>query len=200
VDKAAVDHQPVLERFKYPILVILAAAMLAGVAVLLLRRPEPATITILPPEPTPIPSPTSTPGPYQVYITGEVIQPETVVSVPAGSRVEDAIAAAGGSTANADLSGVNLSQILNDGDMVYVPPLAGDAGLTPTPNHPPLVHINTATQAELETLPGVGPSLAQAIVDYRSENGPFASLDDLDNVPGLGPSKLDAIREFVVFD
>ncbi len=194
------EDRALLERFKYPILMLIAGVMLAGVAVLLWRRPEPATITVLAPGPTPIPSSTPTPGPYQVYVTGEVMQPETAVSVPAGSRVQDAIEAAGGVTASADLSGVNLSQILNDGDMVYVPPLDREAALTPTPNHPAFVHINSATVEELEMLPGIGPSLAQAIVDYRDEHGLFTSLDDLDNVPGMGPAKLDAIRDLIVFD
>jgi comEA protein len=84
--------------------------------------------------------------------------------------------------------------------MVYVPPLERETAVTPTPNQPARVHINSATVEELETLPGIGPSLAQAIIDYRDEHGPFASLDDLDNVPGMGPAKLDAIREQVVFD
>jgi len=266
---------------------LIAAALLAGVATLLWRRPEPATITVLPPEPTAIPSPTlvpsatPTPGPYavyitgavaspeivvtlpygsrvldaliaaggpldsadlerinlaqhledgdqvqvptrkadasekpavtisaitptpgmiEVYVTGEITTPQALVSLPSGSRVKDAINAAGGAAGDADLSRVNLSQILNDGDLVYVPPLAGESIQTPTPNHPPVVHINSATVEELDMLPGIGPSLAQAIIDYRTENGPFVSLEDLNNVPGLGPSKLDAIRDLVVFD
>jgi competence protein ComEA len=117
-----------------------------------------------------------------------------------GSRVQDAIEAAGGVTTNAELSGVNLTQILNDGDMVYVPPLDRGVDTTPTPNHPALVHINSATAEELETLPGIGPSLAQAIIDYRDEHGLFTSVEDLDNVPGMGPAKLDAIRDLIVFD
>ena len=63
-----------------------------------------------------------------------------------------------------------------------------------------LVHVNSATLEELDTLPGIGPSLAQAIIDYRTENGPFTSLADLDNVSGIGPAKLDALRDLVVFD
>jgi competence protein ComEA len=143
---------------------------------------------------------TPTPGSIQVYVTGETVESETVVDLPAFSRVQDAIEAAGGATDNADLSRVNLSQILNDGDYVYVPPLVGDAIQTPTPNHAPLVHINYATVDELDTLPGIGPSLAQAIIDYRTENGPFASLDDLDQVPGIGPATLEDLQELVVFD
>jgi len=143
---------------------------------------------------------TSTPGTCTVYVTGAVNRPETLVSLPLGSRVQDAIQAAGGATDAADLARINLGQILNDGDLVYVPPLMEEPIQTPTPNHLPLVHINSATLQELQTLPGIGPTLAQAIIDYRAQNGPFRSLADLDNVPGLGPTKLEAIREQLVFD
>ncbi len=278
---------PLLERFRWPLLLVVAVTTLAGVAVLLHNRPKPVTITVLPPEPTPVPSPTPiptvtpTPGPYTVYVTGAVASPETVitlsfdsrvlhaleaaggplasadlervnlagrindgdqvhvptrqpgsapvpavtvivvtptpgaytvyvvgevmrpqsmVALPVGSRVEDAIHAAGGTTDRADLSRINLSQVLSDGDYVYVPPLTGEPLITPTPNRPLLVHINYATLEELDDLPGIGPALAQAIMDYRTEHGPFASLEDLDNVPGLGPSKLDALRDLIIFD
>jgi competence protein ComEA len=143
---------------------------------------------------------TATPGMYVVYVTGEVQQPQAVVTLAAGSRVQDAIEAAGGTTENADLDQVNLTQILNDGDLVYVPPIIGDAIQTPTPNHAPIVHINTATLAELDTLPGVGEDLAQTIIDYRAEHGPFTSFADLDNVPGIGPSKLEDWQTLIVFD
>ncbi|MBI5959755.1 MAG: SLBB domain-containing protein [Chloroflexi bacterium] len=278
---------PLLERFKYPVLLLITLAIAVGIVVLLSERPKPTTITVFPPEPTLIPSATlvpsvtptpgpfmvyitgavekpeqvvtlgygsrvlhaldaaggalenadlervnlaqiledgdqihvptrkagepnetpptipaitPTPGSYTVYVTGEVKQPQAMITLPRGSRVEDAIRAAGGITDNANVGAVNLAQILNDGDLVYIPPLSGEPLSTPTPNHPPLVHINSATVEDLDTLPGVGPALAQAILDYRVENGPFASLEDLDNVPGFGPSKLEAIRDLVVFD
>lgn len=143
---------------------------------------------------------TPTPGTLVVYVTGEVVRPQAIVTLPAGSRVSAALDAAGGPTDNADLSRVNLSQVLNDGDLVYVPPLDGTAATTPTPNHPALVHINYATVTELDALPGIGPELAQAIIEYRTQNGPFAGLDDLDNVPGIGATKIDAIRDLIVFD
>lgn len=143
---------------------------------------------------------TATPGMHTVYVAGEVAQPESLVTLPEGSRVEEAIAAAGGVTDRADLSAVNLGQRVADGDMIYVPPLGGTAIQTPTPNRPPLVAVNSAGVDELQTLPGIGPALAQAIVDYRAQNGPLTGLEDLDNVPGLGPAKLEAIRELVIFD
>lgn len=193
-------ERPLLERFKYVVFLLVAVALIAGVAVLLWRRPEPTTITVIPPEPTPIPTASPTPGPYTVYVTGEVAEPEILVTVPYGSRVKDAIEAAGGSTDNADLARVNLSQILNDGDQVHVPALEQGDIQTATPNRPSVVHINSATVEELAALPGIGPSLAQAIIDYRTANGPFTSFDDLDKVDGIGPAKLDGIRDQVVFD
>lgn len=143
---------------------------------------------------------TATPGQLTVYVTGAVAQPQTMITLVRGSRVQDAIDAAGGATVDADLMRINLGQVLNDGDQVHVPSLDGPDIQTATPNRPPLVHINAAGVDELSTLPGIGPSLAQAIIDYRDANGPFASLENLDNVPGIGPAKLDDIRDRVVFD
>lgn len=143
---------------------------------------------------------TATPGSLTVYVVGEVRRAGTLIALPVGSRVEDVIDAAGGTTDNADLTRVNLSQIVYDGDYIYVPPLSGTPIATPTPNRPPVIRINSATLDELDSLPGIGPALAQTIIDYRTENGPFTSLEDLDNVPGIGPSKLEAIRDMIVFD
>lgn len=143
---------------------------------------------------------TATPGSLTVYVVGEVRSAGKLIALPTGSRVEDAVDAAGGVTENADLAKVNLSQIVYDGDYIYVPPLSGTPIATPTPNRPPVIRINSATLDELDSLPGIGPALALTIVEYRTENGPFTSLDDLDNVPGIGPSKLEAIRDMVVFD
>lgn len=143
---------------------------------------------------------TSTPGQITVYVTGAVAQPHTLVSVPIGSRVEDAVREAGGLAADADLDRVNLGQMLSDGDLIYVPPVDARSVELPTPNRPRQIYVNHADAATLETLPGVGPTLAQAIIEYRTEHGHFAQLEDLDAVPGIGPSKLADLREFVVFD
>lgn len=192
---------PILERFKYAVYVLGAVAIGVGVAVLLWRRPAPATITVIPPEPTAVPSVTPTPGPIEVYVTGAVANPESPVQVPYGSRVRDAIAQAGGETADADLSGVNLSQILDDGDMVHVPSRSGGgAAGTPTPNRADLVHVNYATVEELDMLPGIGPALAQRIVDYREQYGRFYSVEELLNVSGIGPKTLEDMRDQIVID
>jgi competence protein ComEA len=165
-------------------------------------RPQPVEITIHPPEPTATPEPTHTPEPILVYITGEVNTPETTVTLPYGSRVSDALEAAGGLTDNADIERVNLAAIARDGDQIHVPTIGDDAIelALPTPSGGEVVYVNSATVEELSTLPGIGASTAQAIIDYRTENGSFSSLEDLDNVPGIGPSTLENIAELVSFE
>ncbi|MBZ0298429.1 MAG: helix-hairpin-helix domain-containing protein [Anaerolineae bacterium] len=179
---------------------LLAIAIIGGGALLLATRPQPVQITINPPIPTATPAPTATPGPIEVYITGAVQQPQTTLTLPAGSRVEDAIDAAGGLLEDADLDRVNLALILRDGDQVHVPSLAGAEVMLATPNTPGLVLVNRAAAEELQTLPGVGPALAERIIAYREANGPFISLSDLDNVSGIGPALLERLQDLVAFD
>lgn len=127
-----------------------------------------------------------------------------------GSRVIDVVAAAGGFAEDADPAGVNLARLLTDGEQLYVPrvgevppPVAGvlaqgsDAKGIGIGGESGLVNLNTSTQAELETLPRIGPSLAQRILDWREANGGFASVDDLRNVTGIGEKTFDGLREFV---
>lgn len=136
----------------------------------------------------------------RVHAAGAVVHPGVVV-VPAGARVADVVAAAGGPAVDADLDQVNLAAPVADGERIYVPrqgeaappPIAGGATAS-GPASDGIVNINTADLAALETLPGVGPSTAQAIIDYRREHGRFRSLDDLLNVRGIGPAKLSQIK------
>jgi competence protein ComEA len=139
-----------------------------------------------------------------VHVAGFVARPG-VYALDPGARVDDAIRLAGGATPGADLDGLNLAAPVVDGQRVYVPEIGEiDAAevppLSPTgDDDPPAgpLDLNLATADELETLPGVGPATASAIVDDRDRNGPFASVDDLDRVPGIGPAKLAALRELV---
>jgi competence protein ComEA len=123
-----------------------------------------------------------------------------MLSLPVGSRVQDALDAVGGMTENADLERVNLAQILRDGDQIHVPKQDETLTLATPSGGIALVYINSATLDELITLPGVGEALAQRIIDYRIANGPYADLTALDNVSGVGPAMLERIRELVVFD
>ncbi len=189
-----------LERFKYPIFGLILIAIVAGIVVLLSVRPAPTVITIIPP------GPTATLHPLRVYVTGAVAKPQTY-DLPQGSRIEDAIKAAGGANTDADLKTINLAQVLTDGQKIDIPAqganvVAADTGSkdqhTATPDGP--VHINTATLDELQRLPGVGPVMAQKIIDYRNQFGPFLSMDDLDNVPGIGAAKIKEWEGKIVFD
>jgi len=184
---------------------LLALALFVAGGIYLLREPKSTTVEIVPPQPTATNLPTSTPAPLEVYVTGAVQTPQARLSLPVGSRVEDAIEAAGGVLENADLDQVNMAQRLQDGDQIFVPTVRPEGETEeettlPTPNAPRVININEATVEELDTLPGVGPSTAQAIIDYRTENGPFQSIEDLLNVPGIGEGTMDNIRPYVTVE
>lgn len=153
--------------------------------------------------------PPTAPAEILVHVAGAVALPG-VYRLPAGARVVDALAAAGGPANDADTDAVNLAEELHDGDRILVPSVAdavvvppgvsgsgsaGEAVPAGTPAGP--VDLNRADEAALDALPGVGPATAAAIVSYREEHGPFASVDDLADVRGIGPAKLEALRGLV---
>lgn len=203
-----------LERYRWVILGLTSVVLAGAIAFLLLDQDKPITIVINPPLPTathtasPEPSATASPAPLEIYVTGAVGQPDSRLQLPAGSRVEDAIGAAGGPTELADLTRVNLAQLLQDGDQIHVPSLAPTASAddsvptsvdvqTATPNQPRLVNLNTATLEELEALPEIGPATAQAILDHRQEHGDFATIEAIMDVTGIGQATFDAIRALI---
>lgn len=138
-----------------------------------------------------------------VHVSGAVADPG-VVRLPGRARVDDALRAAGGATDEADLSAVNLARPLADGEQIHVP-VPGEVP-RPQPTGPtdaeepsdaadgPPIDLNTADAAELEELPGVGPAIAQRILEHRDKNGPFTSVDGLLEVSGIGPATLEDIR------
>lgn len=138
-----------------------------------------------------------------VHVLGEVVEPGLYILDPE-ARLVDALAAAGGSLESADLQAVNLARPLSDGEQVVVPKI----GAAPPPGAPGavgaggpgadgIVDLNTADQAALETLPRIGPALAQRIIEWREANGRFRSVDDLLAVPGIGEKLLAGVREKV---
>jgi competence protein ComEA len=173
------------------------------------------SLTLPPPEPDPSgddATDTSADDPrIVVHVAGEVARPGVYV-LGENPRVHDAIDLAGGPTTAADLDALNLAARLLDGQRLYVPSAGevdpgglvapvpvGMPNAAPDAAGPPApIDLNRATAADLDALPGVGPATAQAIVDDRARNGPFAQVDDLDRVPGIGPAKLAALRDLVV--
>lgn len=193
------EPTPVSSRGLTAAFIIVAIAILAGAVLVLSSRPGAVEITINPPVPTATMEPSATPGPITVYITGAVEKPMQLIVLPIGSRVDDALEAAGGTREGADLTRVNLAQILQDGDQIHVP-LEGETGM-PTPTAPAgPVRINYATEDELTTLPGIGPALAQRIIAYREDNGPFGDMGELDSVSGIGPALLEILEGLISFD
>ena len=154
-------------------------------------------------------TPTAAPtGEVVVHVAGRVRHPG-VVELPAGSRVVDAIRAAGGARRGAHLGMLNLARLLVDGEQIAVgvrgaspaPPVPGatTAAVVPGATSSPtaLVNINTASQAELEELPGVGPVTATSIIEWRTENGGFSTVDELVEVSGIGEITLAELRDLV---
>lgn len=128
-----------------------------------------------------------------VHVSGAVVRPG-LVQMEVGDRVADAIVAAGGATAEADLGALNLAAVLADGSRLVVP----GAGMVGDVVADGRVRVNTASAADLQALPGVGPVLAQRIVAHRESAGPFESVEDLLDVPGIGEAKLAGLRDVVL--
>ncbi len=189
----------------------IAGALVVGVSLgvmvmILLGRSRPAAIYITPPPTSEYLSPTDPPSTVRVYISGEVRQPD-VYELPAGAIIRDVVDAAGGFTEEAGRDLVNLAQPVSDGMHIHVPaegsvvvPAVRSATGLPTGEVAGIVNINTASLEELDGLPGVGPDTAQKIINYRLENGPFLTIEDIINVSGIGPAKFEAMKAFISVD
>lgn len=212
---------------------VIVGVALAGIIVLALRpgqiRPDGEVRIIEPSGAATIPATTDVPPPAPekpcVHVAGRVKKPGLYELEP-GSRIKDAIQAAGGGLPNADLDSINLAEKIEDGQQIYVarlgqvkPPAvsvvrggktakpakgetakAGAKASEPAKLSKPgegTVSINSAGLDELQRLPGIGPAYAQRIIDYRTEHGRFQSVDELDEVKGIGPKKLEKLRPFV---
>jgi competence protein ComEA len=185
------------------------------VALLLWRRSAPAAVVAPPAEApaaegpaavAPAPVESSPSGPIFVHVAGAVRRPG-LYELASGARVADAIDAANGPLRRADVDALNLAEVLTDGVQVYVArrgetppaessPTASVAGGA-SPAAPGVVDVNTADQAALEAIPGIGPVKAAAILQHRDQIGSFDSVEQLLDVTGIGPATLEAIRPYV---
>jgi competence protein ComEA len=188
---------------------IAAAALLIGWYIFqdtsAVKHPIVVSTPISEATPTPTATATPTPAPLRVHVAGAVQEPG-VYTLPPHAIVDDALQAAGGPTTDADLGHVNLAVELQDQQQVYIlrqgeivnpPPIISGSEGDPGSSSGGLVNINTATAAELETLPRVGPSTAQKIIAYRETNGPFSRIEDIQNVPGIGPATFDGLKDLI---
>lgn len=131
-----------------------------------------------------------------LHVAGEVVAPG-LISLPPGSRVADALTRAGGPLPEANLSAINLAAKVNDGEQILVPRLGDPVSAVALGPGGGLVNINSATAAELQELPGIGPVMADRILEFRASHGPFQVIDDLQSVPGIGPAIMGQIREVI---
>jgi competence protein ComEA len=172
---------------------ILFGLFMAALVWVVVRNPSGEAVTL---------RPVPTDAPIVVHITGAVPRPG-VYALPQGARVQDAISAAGGFLAEAEKSGINLARVLEDGEQIEIPYTEGATIVLATPgvevitSPTELININTASQFELESLPGIGPTTAEKIIEYREENGPFATIEDIMNVSGIGPGTFERIKDLI---
>jgi len=197
-----------LSRYRGYIALTLLYASLLGGYILYDRKPQPEPIEII--EPTVVETPTPTPAPIQVHVVGAVRRPG-VYTLPPESRLFQAVAAAGGMTEDADQERINLAERIYDGQQVYVPRRGTPIPPSPTPmtaasnsrgGQQPAgitqkININTATAAELETLPGIGPVYAERIIAYRQEHGPFKDPAEIKKVKGIGQARYEQLKALI---
>lgn len=167
-----------------------AATLLVGIAIMLwMDRAAPVQVVVN----------AAQSSEARVSILGEVHAPG-VVSVPHGARLADVVAAAGGFTDDADTTTLNLAGYVGDGEQVVIPALGAPSEAARPAASSELLDLNTATAAELDDLPGIGEVLADRIVAYRDEQGPFLSVDDLSRVEGISARMVDDLRGLVTVD
>lgn len=179
------------------VLGVLSGLSGAGLLMLVSREPVGQPIQLVPPP---------TPAPYKVHVAGAVLLPG-VYEMPPDSRVEDALRAAGGIALEADMSLINLAALIEDGQRIWIPTMPppgspdvnqnnGEEKITPG-SVAQRININTASQAQLETLPHIGPGLAREIIRYREEHGSFKSIADIQDVPGIGANIFARIKDLI---
>ena len=214
-----------LDRNRNLIFIILSMIAIGGGAIFYLRQPGQNPIEIRAPEATavptatdtPVPTSTPTPAPVRVYITGAVANSD-VYFLPSGSIVKDAIEAAGGLTAEADTVQINQALELKDQQHIHIPHIGeenppppvqggldspqagGNDEAAGAPVTGGLINLNTATLERLDELPGIGPAIAQRIIDYRENVGPFTTIEEITEVSGIGEATFSKIRDLITVE
>jgi competence protein ComEA len=202
-----------LERHRSSIFMALLNVGLVGATIAFLGRPDPPPLEILTPTPTsevpletgPAALPTEAPPPLRVYVSGAVATPD-VYLLPRGSIVKDALGLAGGPLAGADLDRINLAQELADQQQIYIPrleevaplPLISGGSTSATGQASAAsnqININIASLEELDTLPGIGPAIAQRIIDFRQSDGPFTTVEQIMDVRGIGQATFEKMKD-----
>jgi competence protein ComEA len=188
------------------IAISLASAFLVAGLIYLAASPPRGEAIQIPPLPTP--------APLVIQVSGAVIHPG-IYPLPIGSRVQNAVEAAGGFSAGADEHLINLAAPLKDGMKIDIPVIAPekeaqDVAAPSTdlnPSQPSSsgtiigkININLASEADLDTLPGIGPALAKRIIAYRESHGPFQSMEDIQDVSGIGPAIFERIKDLISID
>jgi len=189
-----------LARYRWFLFLGITGVALTAVILIQVLKPSPQPVILSTATPTPAQMATPTPCMLHVYVTGAIQRPD-VYLLPEGSIIKDAVAAAGGATEEADLERINLALPVTDGQQVHVPRLGEDSSPVQPPSGQPAtakVNINTADAATLESLPGIGPSLAQRIVEYRQAHGPFERIEDVMDVSGIGTATFEEIQDLLV--
>ncbi|NOH03454.1 MAG: ComEA family DNA-binding protein [Chloroflexi bacterium] len=190
-----------MKNVLYVLIGVMAGFALAGLLLFISRAPAGDPIVL---------QPAPTKAPIAVHVIGAVPRPG-LYEFAEGARVQDAIDAAGGLLSSADVESINLAALLEDGQQLTIPYKAGQEPAeetavplelpgppaTEAPEDQDLININTATAEELDSLPGIGPTIAQRIIDYRTENGPFETIEDIMDVSGIGPSTFDQIKDLI---
>ena len=184
----------VLTRYRYALFTLLVLVLAGAVGYGLAHRPPALVLTVLPPPPTALPTCTPTAGPSCCHIIGAVHMPG-VYTLPRGARVRDAIQVAGGATDDADLGRVNLAALVQDQQQIVIPALVS---VEPGTGGDALVDVNVADCETLQTLPGIGPVMAERIITYRETHGQFNTLEDLIQVKGIGEATLEKLRPWVI--
>jgi competence protein ComEA len=190
------------------ILIVAVLALGTGAGLFIgsrLYKPAPGPLPQIVDNPSTADVTPAVPVSINVYVTGAVLH-SAVYALPQGSIVRDAMAAAGGATKDADLIAINLAAPLEDGEQVTVPAKSPDGtstvvSSTSSASSTSTVHarisINRGTLADLDTLPGIGPVKAQAILDYRAQHGLFKRLEDLQNVKGIGTKTYEDLKSLI---